>query len=429
MPSVFFPWSGSSLENVVDSEDHLRGFRGLDQNLPLDAETLRDAQLRHAADLSLVHVQADCVATRVVGSLQLTGELGGVVSSVLRNDARQLSQGVGEGLHGSGLLPGSLGCHLVHRLGHQHLAAASPEDCPRLLDGAGEDTESVVQTSLRLPDDLLGGSTQDHGAGLAQRNPRKFQQSLVTDLDLLDQIASSNLDFVRVAECGDDLSTSDESQSLDTIKVCVLDGHDSLVCEQLFGVIVDQLSVDEDVHIVATDHVHFVLHLLLLSQLQLRNLGHVIHLHSGAEHLDLVRVHGSVGDQDLRVLHSLRLVHSNFLVEKETFIQERLLQGSSLDLCNLNGVKVAGALQSENCINSQLREEILVLTQDFGGQSSPGDVHEVLSEKILVLAVISGRLLESFLCCSRGLPPPRDDGLRVNSHLNQLLRLPDELTG
>ena len=66
------------------------------------------------------------------------------------------------------------------------------------------------------------------------------------------------------------------------------------------------------------DHLHFVLHLLLLSQLQLRNLGDVIHLHSGAEHLDLVRVHGSVGDQDLGVLHSLRLVHSNFLVEKET---------------------------------------------------------------------------------------------------------------
>ena len=52
--SVFFPWSGGGLQNVIHSEDHLRGFGGLDQDLPLDTETLRDAQVRHAADRSLV---------------------------------------------------------------------------------------------------------------------------------------------------------------------------------------------------------------------------------------------------------------------------------------------------------------------------------------------------------------------------------------
>ena len=47
--------------------------------------------------------------------------------------------------------------------------------------------------------------------------------------------------------------TSDEGQPLDSVKVCVLDGHDSFVGEQLLGVIVDQLTVDEHVDVVLAD--------------------------------------------------------------------------------------------------------------------------------------------------------------------------------
>ena len=61
-----------------------------------------------------------------------------------------------------------------------------------------------------------------------------------------------------------------------------------------------------------------VLHLLLLGELDLGNLAHVVHLHSGAEHLDLVRVHRRVGDQDARVLHALRLVLAGRLVQEKT---------------------------------------------------------------------------------------------------------------
>jgi len=47
--------------------------------------------------------------------------------------------------------------------------------------------------------------------------------------------------------------TGDESQSLNPVEVCVFDGHDALVGEQLFGVIVDQLTVDEHVDVVLAD--------------------------------------------------------------------------------------------------------------------------------------------------------------------------------
>ena len=68
--------------------------------------------------------------------------------------------------------------------GHQQLGAAAAVQSPGLLDRGGEDAQGVVKTSLSLADDLLGGSTQDHGASLAERNSRKLQQGLVTDLNL-----------------------------------------------------------------------------------------------------------------------------------------------------------------------------------------------------------------------------------------------------
>lgn len=39
-------------------------------------------------------------------------------------------------------------------------------------------------------------------------------------------------------------------------------------------------------------------------------------------YLDLVGVHASVGDQDLDVLQPLRLVHSDLLVQQETWTKQ-----------------------------------------------------------------------------------------------------------
>ena len=52
---------------------------------------------------------------------------------------------------------------------------------------------------------------------------------------------------------------------------------------------------------------------------------HGIHPHTRPIDLDLVSVHGSVGDQDLGVLYALGLPHADLFVQDEAFIQERLL--------------------------------------------------------------------------------------------------------
>lgn len=57
------------------------------------------------------------------------------------------------------------------------------------------------------------------------------------------------------------------------------------------------------------------------------DLLHAVDPDAGAIDLDLVRVHGGVGDQDVRVLDALRLPHADALVQDEALIQEGFLQG------------------------------------------------------------------------------------------------------
>ena len=154
---------------------------------------------------------------------------------------------------------------------------------------------------------------------------------------LLDDVTLSELDELGVSEGGDDLAAGDEGEALDAVEVGVLDGHDALVGEKLLGVVVDELAVDEHVDVVLADQVHLVLHLLLLGDLwrfsllekcskktyrqlfylNLRDLCDVLHAHARPEDLDLVCVHGGVGDQDLGVLDPLGLVGAGGLVQDE----------------------------------------------------------------------------------------------------------------
>ena len=119
--------------------------------------------------------------------------------------------------------------------------------------------------------------------------------------------------------------------------------------------------VDEDVHVVLENAVDLRLHLLLLCHLHVSNLRHCVDTHARAKHLqthvtrdclvnqlvnscevkssthfDFIGVHGSVGNEDLGILDAFRLIHSNFLVEKKTFIKIRILQTSAKLFNQLN---------------------------------------------------------------------------------------------
>jgi len=51
-------------------------------------------------------------------------------------------------------------------------------------------------------------------------------------------------------------------------------------------------------------------------------------------------------------------------------------------------IKVAGSLESEHSIHSELGEVILLHVEQLGGQSCAGNVHQVLLELHLVRRVV-----------------------------------------
>ena len=61
------------------------------------------------------------------------------------------------------------------------------------------------------------------------------------------------------------LSTGHERQAFNTLKISMLDGLDTLLGEERFRVVVDQLSVDETVDTMGRDRVNLGLHLFLHS--------------------------------------------------------------------------------------------------------------------------------------------------------------------
>ena len=94
----------------------------------------------------------------------------------------------------------------------------------------------------------------------------------------------------------------------------MLDRHDTGVRKELLRVVVDELPIDEGIDALRDDLVALVLHLLPLGELDLCHFAHAVGAHASAIHLDLVRVHRSVGNQHLRVLDPLLLPHADLLV-------------------------------------------------------------------------------------------------------------------
>lgn len=121
------------------------------------------------------------------------------------------------------------------------------------------------------------------------------------------------------------LPAQHQRQALHPVKVGVLDAHTPCLLEQLLRVVVDELPVDEDVAPVLEDVFAFLFHLVAFGRLDLRHLGHGVDAHARAVDLDLVRVHGGVGDQDLGIIHAAGLAHAEALVEDETLVEERVL--------------------------------------------------------------------------------------------------------
>lgn len=70
------------------------------------------------------------------------------------------------------------------------------------------------------------------------------------------------------------------------------------------------LPIYKNIAFVTQYFVDFVFHLLFLCHFKLCDLSHRVYFDSGTEHLNLVCVHGSIGNEDVGILYTFRLVYS-----------------------------------------------------------------------------------------------------------------------
>mmetsp|Transcript_13106 Transcript_13106/g.24003 ORF Transcript_13106/g.24003 Transcript_13106/m.24003 type:complete len:357 (+) Transcript_13106:720-1790(+) len=305
------PFTRSAADDVVHTQNHLCRFSGIIDHAALVLPGLQHSGL--CGHIPLVHIKACLVVAIVVLRDQPCDELRRVQTGVVTDDGRDLAQGPREGLHGQGLLARRALGLLLHGLGHHHLTAPRSQHRAGFLDGLGNHAEGIVEGALSFIQHVLRGPSQHHRAGLSPLAAREPNDRVLSDHNLVDQGTLAQLHFIRMVEGGRHFTSQHQRQPLNPIEVRMFDGHDIALCKQLLRVIVDQLPVDEAVDAVVHDLLAFLLHLLLLRLLNLREFCDGIHPHAGPENLDLIRVHGGVGDQDLGVLQPLGLPKPNLL--------------------------------------------------------------------------------------------------------------------
>lgn len=169
--------------------------------------------------------------------------------------------------------------------------------------------------------------------------------------DLNGNIEYLNWYLFRRIESGDNLSAQDKRQTFNTLKISMLNSHNTSISKQLLRIVIDELSVDKDTAAMLNNLLDLLLHLLLLGELELGNLGDRVDLDARAKHLDFISVHWRVGDENLGVLDASRLIKTRLLVQEEALVQVRVGQRAAQLLDDLDGVKVAAAAKTHHCVH------------------------------------------------------------------------------
>mmetsp|Transcript_160935 Transcript_160935/g.516535 ORF Transcript_160935/g.516535 Transcript_160935/m.516535 type:complete len:405 (-) Transcript_160935:533-1747(-) len=382
---------GRVLDDIVHSDDHLRRLGGGAELRHLAAERLHDAKRLHVCDASLDELQAVGVMAPRVSGLQLTDQLLGVESRIVRQDHGDLLQGPRESLDRRALLARDV-LHLLHnRSAHSHLRGAAAVAYARVGHGLVEHRQGIMERALGLIQDVRRGTPEHDGASLVLVAPRELDDLVLADHHLGNPFAMTELRVPGVLEGRHDVRAQDRREALGAIEVRVLNRHDTSVLKQLLGIVVDELTVDEHVAAVRHNPVDFLLHLLLLGRLNLSHGLERVHLDPGAVDFDLVGVHLAIRHHNPAILQNLWHAHTDFLFQNEALLQERVLQRCACLFQDLDVVQVRFALQTQNCVYGQGREMLLLVLQELGAQCGPRNPEQVLPESFFVLAVVCGQ--------------------------------------
>lgn len=130
----------------------------------------------------------------------------------------------------------------------------------------------------------------------------------------------------------------------------------------------------------------------------------------GLPHLDLIRIHRCVGNEDLGILNALGLSYAKLLVDDETLVydgvnevstkderrtwqiarmvswrtEEGIAQASTRLLDDEDALQIGGASEAHHSIHSQLGKVLALIGQHLRAQRSPRNVHQILAEPLCI---------------------------------------------
>mmetsp|Transcript_97728 Transcript_97728/g.174097 ORF Transcript_97728/g.174097 Transcript_97728/m.174097 type:complete len:255 (-) Transcript_97728:746-1510(-) len=253
-----------------------------------------------------------------MGCTELANELCRVQTCVVCQDGRNLHESLCKTFHCHTFFSTNLVQLFLHSLGHGHLHGATAPNHTSFLHSLVKYCERIVERTLSLVEHVLRAASEHNGAGLSLCATRELDDLVFTNHDLFYLVTLAQLRLLRALESRDNVSTQDGSQAFTSIEVGVFDSHHSILLEELVWIIVNQLSVDENIAAMPDNLPNLCLHLLLLCSL---NLGHCfegVDLDFSPIDLDLVRVHLAVGYKHLAVLQSFLMTYCNSLLQDES---------------------------------------------------------------------------------------------------------------
>lgn len=116
----------------------------------------------------------------------------------------------------------------------------------------------------------------------------------------------------------------------------MLDDHYTFLSKELLWVVINKLTVDENIRFVVKNLFDLHFHFFFLGCLDLCNFIHRIDLNFRAMNFNFVIVHRSVGNKDSWILFQFRATNADRFLKNEPFIKIRVFNRASWFLYNLN---------------------------------------------------------------------------------------------
>lgn len=420
---------GRALNNVVNAENHLSGLTSRDQSLLLHAEGFSNSQFFHIGNFTAEHVDTcGCFSVENFGT-EVGDNLSSVVPAVFGNGSGKGAKSTSVGLNSDGTLTGHRLGELVNSEGHTHLSVTATVDGLVVLAGSNQNADSVVEGTLSFIQNVLARAAKHNSASSVLGATREFDDLVFTDHNFFDRFASTEDVFLFwVVKGGKDGGTEDGGKAFNTVEVGVLNDHNAGISQKLFGVVVNKLPVDENIGLVCKDLIDLFLHLALLGFFELTNILDRVSAHLRAHNLNLVVVHGGVGNHHAAVFSTALATGRNGLFQNEAISNKRVGKSTTGLLDKLDIVHVAGVLEAQHGVDSQVGELLAIVKEQLRAESSEGNVLQVLAEFFLIIIVVHADVFENLLCDITSLAPALDNDLGMDFVLDQLFSFTEKLT-